>query len=125
MSKTNSIMQEKRKQLTELFITGARTQDAAKKVDISVGRATYFRTKLVAAGVIDRKRTRKNKVATVPVVKPTPKVKTATSAKPAVQAPDLTPVIGTAFVFRINNMEVQISDASKVHVKKGMIEIKY
>jgi hypothetical protein len=125
MSNNKSIMKEKRKQLTELFIAGARTQDAAKKVDISIGRATYFRTKLVSAGVIDRKRTRRNKVTAAPVVKTTPTVEAVTLAKIASQTPDLTPVLGEAFVFRINNMEVQISDARKVHVKKGMIEIKY
>ena len=41
------------------------------------------------------------------------------------QTPDLTNVVGQTFVFRINNMDVQVSDARKVHVQKGMIEIKY
>jgi hypothetical protein len=137
MPKNNSISKETRQQLTELFISGARNQDAADAVNISLGRANYFRTKLVAAGVIDRKRNKRTKAAMAaaavakiktvktPASKPTSIAEDVAAPSFPVETPDLTAVLGNMFVFRINNMEVQISEANKVHVKKGMIEIKY
>lgn len=169
-AKTNPIPKEKRSELTDLLIKGARNEDAAKAVDLPLNRVTYFRAKLVAAGVVERQRTRRTKAAIAAdlaakakakarAMKPATPVLKASKLPKAVEEPvvapatlfpeftgapepifnaeevttatlpfetqDLTNVLGDMFVFRINNMEVQISDATRVHVQKGMIEIKY
>ena len=121
MPRTSSISKEKRQQLSELFIKGTRTADAATAVDVSFNMAHYFRTKLVSAGVIERKRTRRTKATTTAITTAKPVATTQSS----LSTQDLSSVVGDSFVFRINNMDIKISDAKKVHVQKGMIEIKY
>lgn len=143
MSRISKLSQEKKKDLTDLLLSGITTKEAAALTETTLGRAGAVRAKLVDAGILVRKR--KTKTRTRKTTKPTAytpgmtattdriteTVKQARSTvavkKSATQyTPDLTPVVGTdGFIFRINNMEVKISEATKVHVKKGVLEIKF
>ena len=109
----SSNSKEIKKQLTALFIAGVSNKDAAKKANISIGKVSYFRRKLVVAGIIEplrRRKTRKNNLFKTPIIK---------------QKLNITSIQDDIVFFRINQMDVKISEAKNVHVGKGMIEIKY
>jgi len=129
MTNNNSLPKEKVQKITELLLAGQRNQDVAKAADVSLGKVTYLRSKMVKAGIMDRIRQRRSKRNS-----PVTKTKTLSALTTTVvnNVADFTPVeslvspvnSGTT-TFRINSLEVKISDAAKVHVKNGVIEIKF
>ena len=142
MSRIQKLSQEKKKDLTDLLLSGITTKEAAALTETTLGRASAVRAKLVDAGIMARRRKSRmrskqkpttkavvhNAVIATPIADAVKAAKVVASAEASKQSftPDLTPVLGTeGFIFRINNMEVQISDAQKVHVKKGVLEIKF
>jgi hypothetical protein len=125
----NSLPKEKVQKITELLLAGQRNKDVAAAVDVSLGRVSYLRAKMINAGIMDRVRQRRSK-------RNSPVTKTKTLSVPNTTVVNnvhdftpvetvVTPVTSGTTIFRINNLEVKISDAAKVHVKNGVIEIKY
>lgn len=143
MSRIQKLSQEKKKDLTDLLLSGITVKEAASLTETTLGRANAIRAKLVDAGIIARKRRSRTKtrkttkpVAHVPamtaatdrIIETVKQARSSVSVKKSATqyAPDLSPVLGTeGFVFRINELEVNISQAKKVHIKKGLVEITY
>lgn len=141
MSRISKLSQEKKKDLTDLLLSGITIKEAASLTETTIGRASAIRAKLVDAGIIARKR--RSKVKTKKTIKPVVYVpgmtattdritetlknaRSSVSVKKTALTPDLAPILGTeGFVFRINELEVNISQARKVHIKKGLVEITY
>lgn len=123
MSQNNSLPKETMTKISQLLLNGDRTEDVAKAVNLTLGKVGYIRTKMVAAGILDRKRAsrKRSKINSATPVTAVKKAERTTDA-----TPNLYPILGSnTFVFRINDMEVQISEAKQVHVKKGGVEIKF
>ena len=142
MSRISKLSQEKKKDLTDLLLSGITVKETATLTETTIGRVNAIRAKLVDAGILARKRKSRTKTrkTTAPAMnlteihaatdRITETVKQARSSvsvkKTALQVPDLSPVLGTeSFVFRINELEVNISQAKKVHIKKGLVEITF
>jgi hypothetical protein len=142
MSRISKLSQEKKKDLTDLLLSGITVKETAALTETTLGRVNAIRAKLVDAGILARKRRSRTKsrkttapamnlsemrAATDRITETVKQARSSVSVKKTVaQAPDLSPVLGTeGFVFRINELEVNILQAKKVHIKRGLVEITF